>query len=444
MFLKLVFDDQIVKKLAMHDHLKSLGNLKTLIAKLKGWQVGDFDLEVKNPYGRFSILRDDTDLLDFLEANERSTFIDVYVIKRESPAPGLAVGEDSRFMEFMPQSARHETKATWALEIPQQRAEQGEAKVEDLVASYFENVGQELTAQMRSLHLASDNQNRRTGSGDAEIVKEIIIDDELIDPTPHGSGMQHPNAEDSFNRHSFKEKGKLGRKKQPALKLKRKEITNQTDAEQKGKREPQIHKRIRKLKNQVGESEKRTREHIDDRFKQLEERISELTNLLTTNTQTTGARQSQPSSIHYNVECDVCGIAPIVGRRFNCTVCSNYDLCERCEASTAHSHPMLRLASSPDRNVIDISGQGQSNRTPGPQVIDLTPRRSAQHSGQPRVQTMTIENTSDSAEQRRSKLELLDFMFGKTITDERKEELVESYADTDITSFCRAMQDLTN
>lgn len=41
----------------------------------------------------------------------------------------------------------------------------------------------------------------------------------------------------------------------------------------------------------------------------------------------------QETSIHFGVECDGCGIEPIVGCRFVCTVCSGvgtYDLCQKC------------------------------------------------------------------------------------------------------------------
>ena len=47
--------------------------------------------------------------------------------------------------------------------------------------------------------------------------------------------------------------------------------------------------------------------------------------------------------LHENVSCDMCKVHPIKGRRFNCMVCPDYDLCERCEASQAHSHPMMRI-----------------------------------------------------------------------------------------------------
>lgn len=42
--------------------------------------------------------------------------------------------------------------------------------------------------------------------------------------------------------------------------------------------------------------------------------------------------------------CDGCNVNPICGIRYMCSVCGNYDLCAKCEASGVHSqHPMLKI-----------------------------------------------------------------------------------------------------
>lgn len=56
-------------------------------------------------------------------------------------------------------------------------------------------------------------------------------------------------------------------------------------------------------------------------------------------------------AIHAGVMCDVCGVSPIVGTRYSCTVCADYDLCEACETAApgpdrdAHrlEHPVLKM-----------------------------------------------------------------------------------------------------
>jgi len=55
---------------------------------------------------------------------------------------------------------------------------------------------------------------------------------------------------------------------------------------------------------------------------------------------------AKPEIIHPGVECDHCGEAPIKGDRFKCTVCPNYDLCSTCEGKgDVHpaDHPMIKI-----------------------------------------------------------------------------------------------------
>ncbi|KRF98730.1 uncharacterized protein Dwil_GK24659 [Drosophila willistoni] len=48
---------------------------------------------------------------------------------------------------------------------------------------------------------------------------------------------------------------------------------------------------------------------------------------------------SAPSNfiIHDKITCDICGLCPLVGFRYKCIQCRNFDLCQACEA--AHKHP---------------------------------------------------------------------------------------------------------
>ena len=46
---------------------------------------------------------------------------------------------------------------------------------------------------------------------------------------------------------------------------------------------------------------------------------------------------------HMNTGCDGCHAQLIIGRRFKCMICPNYNLCESCDSKEEHEHPMLRL-----------------------------------------------------------------------------------------------------
>ena len=47
--------------------------------------------------------------------------------------------------------------------------------------------------------------------------------------------------------------------------------------------------------------------------------------------------------VHQHVECDGCGVAPIVGVRYKCTVCKNFDFCSVCEERKPHDHAFLKI-----------------------------------------------------------------------------------------------------
>ena len=49
--------------------------------------------------------------------------------------------------------------------------------------------------------------------------------------------------------------------------------------------------------------------------------------------------------IHRNVKCDGCGAYPIVGNRYKCCVCNNFDYCEACEEKfrDEHQHPFIKI-----------------------------------------------------------------------------------------------------
>lgn len=57
---------------------------------------------------------------------------------------------------------------------------------------------------------------------------------------------------------------------------------------------------------------------------------------------------NEPEELHVWVTCDLCGMKPIKGIRYKCSVCPNFDLCENCEAASwkQHNHPFIKLRQS--------------------------------------------------------------------------------------------------
>jgi hypothetical protein len=56
-------------------------------------------------------------------------------------------------------------------------------------------------------------------------------------------------------------------------------------------------------------------------------------------------RQQTHAATHANVTCDGCKMSPIVGHRFKCLTCTDYDLCDRCERMNAHdpAHALIKM-----------------------------------------------------------------------------------------------------
>jgi len=48
-------------------------------------------------------------------------------------------------------------------------------------------------------------------------------------------------------------------------------------------------------------------------------------------------------AVHEGYWCDGCDARPIKGIRYRCTVCHNFDFCEKCEVNIEHPHPFLKI-----------------------------------------------------------------------------------------------------
>ena len=50
-------------------------------------------------------------------------------------------------------------------------------------------------------------------------------------------------------------------------------------------------------------------------------------------------------AVHRNVTCDGCGMYPLIGIRYKCSICDNFDYCENCEElfKNEHNHPFFKI-----------------------------------------------------------------------------------------------------
>lgn len=58
-----------------------------------------------------------------------------------------------------------------------------------------------------------------------------------------------------------------------------------------------------------------------------------------------GGNEEQQANqvVHQNVACDGCDMSPIIGIRYKCSVCKNFDFCAMCEERRGHEHAFLKI-----------------------------------------------------------------------------------------------------
>ena len=54
--------------------------------------------------------------------------------------------------------------------------------------------------------------------------------------------------------------------------------------------------------------------------------------------------QNPMPTIHDGIKCDGCGQCPLIGARYKCTVCADFDLCQSCEGRSMHpaEHALIK------------------------------------------------------------------------------------------------------
>jgi len=77
--------------------------------------------------------------------------------------------------------------------------------------------------------------------------------------------------------------------------------------------------------------------------------------------------------VHEYVSCDGCGVKPLKGFRYKCTVCPNYDLCEKCEVSSQHDHVFMKIKKPivyqfVEGNIIELNQPNNNTNSTNEQV----------------------------------------------------------------------------
>jgi hypothetical protein len=54
-------------------------------------------------------------------------------------------------------------------------------------------------------------------------------------------------------------------------------------------------------------------------------------------------KKSKNNYVHEGIKCNNCGAFPIVGIRYKCLECDNFNCCEKCEQEQSHPHLFYKI-----------------------------------------------------------------------------------------------------
>ena len=78
---------------------------------------------------------------------------------------------------------------------------------------------------------------------------------------------------------------------------------------------------------------------------------------------------SSCKTVHDGIKCDMCLKMPIIGCRYKCSICDNYNLCENCEEENAnfqsHNHNFIKIRKKEETLTKQINNNNYNNFVSG-------------------------------------------------------------------------------
>lgn len=485
MFLKLVYKDQ-TKKINFTDDLKNLEKLHNLIRNIKAWNVKDFTLSFEDQENETVELHDNHDMDYFLVLTAHEKFATIHVKDAEHTDEKLVAPERDFINVSRVGSNSFEMQPTDENFI----AMDGELKENITVEHEYDNKSklEQLIGDINNLISHKDIQTENKELTDQGITAQPIIEnksisavvesrDQITGDTAFGDNLYYI-LHDAVEPPKFEEVHEKPKKIKRCHGKKIKDHSPITIEEKLDKRTEKLNKKLRRMKDKIKLQEDKLTMTINKKVSLLESKIKDLSvnqSRSMTNSEIK-EHQAPPTvacmTVHTGVTCDGCRVYPIIGKRFKCMTCPDYDLCETCEQRCIHNHPMVRMVSAANSNLYSQVSKWFSNFNdrfnPVNFVKNMKDRE--EHFGCPRFrrfknsrqsnnvhkQTEAKEETNDfvireepiitenvftePAERRKEKSELIDFIFGCSKDAEAKEELLNRYANCNIEDFYMVIQ----
>ena len=111
----------------------------------------------------------------------------------------------------------------------------------------------------------------------------------------------------------------------------------------------EIKSTIKNINKNIQDHEKYLQKQYEDYYKELEnnyiQKFSQVSNLMLQNENNN--KKHKCNTVHNGIKCNKCFKEPIVGYRYKCSICNNYNLCEECEEKNGqtgeHSHEFIKM-----------------------------------------------------------------------------------------------------
>jgi hypothetical protein len=127
-----------------------------------------------------------------------------------------------------------------------------------------------------------------------------------------------------------------------------------------------LQKKIEEIQKTIYEDVQSQNQQILDRYvqqfenmekKREEDYNNSMSKIMMSNAQNEGnIIFSAVKTTHHGIKCNKCGKNPIIGYRYKCSICKNYNLCENCEEKNyeteEHSHNFIKMRNEEKKNEI--------------------------------------------------------------------------------------------
>lgn len=140
---------------------------------------------------------------------------------------------------------------------------------------------------------------------------------------------------------------------------------------------------------------------------------------------------NQGSTKHFHISCNTCKIMPIIGKRYKCLVCPNFDMCQKCEALNPHSHPMVRCLDPTDSDELDLLVKKFTKIcNKKPKIFSSITR----HLGDMFKKRDVHDLREDQTNLQEEKIKMLEFIDGDKKLNH--EEMLKTYKNLKLEEFC--------